>query len=126
MSTDGADVDEDPRVVRLEREVQVWEPSSHAMWAVWGIVQAKEDLLYKVAKWKKACVKSQADGVTDGVAQMGLEDEGRPKVTRGKSGEALDEQEDEEELVADFDYLSYSLGRMQLFRRELKALGIVD
>ncbi|KAI8995386.1 kinase-like protein [Trametes punicea] len=27
---------------RLERDVRAWSPASHAMWAVWGIVQARE------------------------------------------------------------------------------------
>lgn len=29
---------------RLEAQVRAWSPASHAMWAVWGIVQAREDL----------------------------------------------------------------------------------
>ncbi|KAL8291672.1 hypothetical protein RQP46_001930 [Phenoliferia psychrophenolica] len=125
--------DEDPRVARLEREVQVWEPSSHAMWAVWGIVQAKEDLLFKVAKWKKACERSHREasaGVEEGVARMGISgDEKKPRLTRGKSGETIageNGEEEGEDPAADFDYLSYSLGRMQLFREELKALKVVE
>ncbi|THH09865.1 hypothetical protein EW145_g1716 [Phellinidium pouzarii] len=31
-------------VQRLEAQVRVWSPASHAMWAVWGLVQAREDL----------------------------------------------------------------------------------
>ncbi|KAM0749872.1 hypothetical protein T439DRAFT_326767 [Meredithblackwellia eburnea MCA 4105] len=126
--------EEDPRVVRLLEEVKVWEPSSHAMWAVWGIVQAKEDLLYKVAKWKKACERREKSKLEEGVKGLDLgkaagETEGikaRPTVTRGKSGETVGNDEDEEDRVADFDYLSYSLGRMNLFRQELKQLGIVE
>ncbi|KAK4698987.1 choline kinase, partial [Phenoliferia sp. Uapishka_3] len=129
------EAEEDPRVTRLSEEVTIWEPSSHAMWAVWGIVQAKEDLLFKVEKWKKACLKSQREGVEGGMENMSLVDGGeRPRLTRGKSGEVVDENgevqqegdEDEPEPVADFDYLSYSLGRIELFRKELKELGIVD
>jgi choline kinase len=29
---------------KLDRQVQAWGPASHAMWAVWGIVQAKESV----------------------------------------------------------------------------------
>ncbi|OCB85218.1 kinase-like protein [Sanghuangporus baumii] len=29
---------------KLERQVGAWSPASHAMWAVWGLVQAREDL----------------------------------------------------------------------------------
>lgn len=28
----------------LDRQVQAWSPASHAMWAVWGLVQARDDL----------------------------------------------------------------------------------
>jgi choline kinase len=30
------------RVDALEREVRIWSPSSSVLWAVWGLVQAKE------------------------------------------------------------------------------------
>lgn len=29
---------------KLDRQVRAWSPASQAMWALWGIVQAKEDL----------------------------------------------------------------------------------
>lgn len=28
----------------LDSQVRVWSPASHAMWAVWGLIQAREDL----------------------------------------------------------------------------------
>jgi choline kinase len=28
----------------LDRQVEVWSPASHAMWAIWGLVQAREDV----------------------------------------------------------------------------------
>jgi len=31
-------------VKRLEKQVQVWKAASHGMWAIWGIVQAREYL----------------------------------------------------------------------------------
>jgi len=31
-------------VEELERDVVIWSPASHAGWAIWGIVQAREDL----------------------------------------------------------------------------------
>lgn len=98
--------EEDPRVELLENEVRVWEPSSHAMWAVWGVVQAKEDLLAKVGKWRKEC-------------------ERRSAVESRLEGMGLVEEKGEEE-GADFDYLAYALGRITLFREELKALGITE
>lgn len=116
----------------LENEVRVWEPSSHAMWAVWGIVQAKEDLLAKVAKWKKECevreerkrveVEKGLEGLEigeGGTMRMGGGKE-RSRVGKGEKGE------EEEEQAADFDYLAYALGRITLFREELKALGVTE
>lgn len=129
---------EDARVQRLEDEVKIWEPSSHAMWAVWGIVQAKEDLTAQVEKWKEACARKVAEnGLEKGVEGIKLEDgQGeRPKLRRGKSGEFVDEEgqevdaekaEEEEVPVVDFDYLSYTLSRLTLFRQEIKKLGIVE
>jgi len=29
---------------KMDRQVKAWSPASQAMWAVWGIVQAKEDM----------------------------------------------------------------------------------
>jgi choline kinase len=37
-------------LVALGDAVRAWSPSSHAMWAIWGLVQAREDLLTHVAK----------------------------------------------------------------------------
>ena len=44
-STNHAEVlDMEAETCRLEAQIRVWSPASHAMWAVWGIVQAREDL----------------------------------------------------------------------------------
>lgn len=40
---------------RLEGQVRAWSPASHAMWAVWGLVQAREDL--------ELAVQAHANGV---------------------------------------------------------------
>lgn len=32
------------QIARLDDQVRVWSPASHAMWAIWGLVQAREDL----------------------------------------------------------------------------------
>ncbi|KAF9270515.1 choline kinase cytoplasm [Marasmius fiardii PR-910] len=63
-------------VDELEEQVRVWNPSPHAMWVVWGIVQAKDDLVNDVKE-------------------------------------------------PEFDYVAYAKCRMGLFRRELKALGVL-
>jgi choline kinase len=36
-------------LIALEKAVRAWSPSSHAMWALWGLVQAREDILAHVA-----------------------------------------------------------------------------
>lgn len=35
----------DEAISVLDAQVQAWSPSSHAMWAVWGIVQASDDVI---------------------------------------------------------------------------------
>lgn len=39
-----ASMDIEAEMQRLEEQVRVWSPASHAMWAIWGIVQAMEDM----------------------------------------------------------------------------------
>ncbi|GAA5900427.1 hypothetical protein JCM5296_001423 [Sporobolomyces johnsonii] len=139
---------EDPRVERLLDEVRVWEPSSHAMWAVWGIVQAKEDLLARIEGWKtKAAKKARAGAGAGGgggarsssgdsepetspAAGVGMGIEGlADRMRELEVGPAdIDEMVDLDELdeVGEvFDYLSYAAERMDMFRRELKALGVI-
>ncbi|KAJ8514930.1 hypothetical protein ONZ45_g7579 [Pleurotus djamor] len=36
--------DLEKEVSRLDHQVRAWSPSTHGMWALWGIVQAKEDV----------------------------------------------------------------------------------
>lgn len=92
---------EELRLAHLEDEVRIWAPASHAQWAAWGIVQVREDLQNHIRKWTWA-------------------------YERSRNGVALEGEEEEEVPPGDFDYLSYALGRITMFRRELKALGIVE
>jgi len=39
-----AEPDRELQLSKLEEQVRIWSPASHAMWAVWGIVQARDDL----------------------------------------------------------------------------------
>lgn len=55
---------EDVRVKRLLDEIRIWEPSSHAMWAVWGIVQAKDDLLARIRTWKERAARDRSSSST--------------------------------------------------------------
>jgi len=106
---------EDGRVYRLEEEVQTWLPASHAMWSIWAIIQARDDILARVDDWTKISpILNQLDQSTSK----------RPiTVERGKLGELMvTEGEGEgllEEEVEDFDYLRYAMGRMLSFRMEL-------
>lgn len=34
----------DASLSQLERQVRIWSPASHGVWAVWGVVQAREDV----------------------------------------------------------------------------------
>ncbi|KPV76920.1 uncharacterized protein RHOBADRAFT_51902 [Rhodotorula graminis WP1] len=122
---------DDARVERLEEEVRVWQPSSHAQWAVWGIVQAKEDLLARIKSWKdKAARGSRAtssapsplpspspspSALVDQVKELGLDD-----------ADELVDLDDMEEVGEVFDYLSYAAERMNMFRSELRELGVVS
>ncbi|KAG6828607.1 hypothetical protein H0H92_007302 [Tricholoma furcatifolium] len=62
---------------KLDEQVRYWSPASHGMWAIWGIVQAREDVQGRVAE-------------------------------------------------PEFDYISYAIGRIAAFRREIRALGVQD
>lgn len=44
---------EDVRVLRLEDEVRVWTAASHAMWAVWAIVQSRDDVEARIKRWEQ-------------------------------------------------------------------------
>lgn len=30
--------------MNLDEQVRIWSPAVHAMWSIWGIVQAREDV----------------------------------------------------------------------------------
>ncbi|KAF8140011.1 kinase-like protein [Boletus edulis] len=44
QETSTTDVAGEARLAKLDRQVRVWSPASHGMWAIWGIVQAKDDV----------------------------------------------------------------------------------
>jgi len=48
----------------LEEQVGRWSPASHAMWAVWGVVQAREDV-------ERAKAGGRLDGEEDGDVPTG-------------------------------------------------------
>ncbi|GAA6043060.1 hypothetical protein JCM8097_005141 [Rhodosporidiobolus ruineniae] len=137
---------EDPRVARLLDEVRVWQPSSHALWATWGIVQGKDDLVARIAVWKERAARvaaasssssspsatasspSSSSGssapsgsLTDQVAALDLSSPGEQQ----KAAEEMATLGELDDLGEVFDYLAYAAERMRMFRRELGELGIV-
>jgi choline kinase len=45
-----AESDRELELANLEEQVRIWSPASHAMWAIWGIVQARDDLKANVTE----------------------------------------------------------------------------
>lgn len=94
-------------VDRLEREVHLWSPATHAVWGLWGIVFAREELESVLAR-----AKAEAEGQP--VEETVLSDVSTKLVPSAACAES-------------FDYLRYALGRIELFQQEfqqLKELGI--
>ncbi|SNX86548.1 related to CKI1 - choline kinase [Melanopsichium pennsylvanicum] len=92
---------------RLEREVHLWSPATHAVWGLWGIVFAKEELEAVLTK-----AKAEAEG--EPVEETVLFEMSTQAVPSATCAEI-------------FDNLRYALGRIELFRqefRQLKELGI--
>ena len=44
LETPATEVAGEVRLAKLERQVCLWSPASHGMWAIWGIIQAKDDV----------------------------------------------------------------------------------
>jgi choline kinase len=44
----------DKAMSELDKEVSYWSPASHAVWALWGLIQARDD----VSNW---------DGIEEGI-----------------------------------------------------------
>ena len=85
---------------RLDREVQIWSPATHAVWGLWGIVFAREDI-EMVLNRAKAEVEGQA-------------------VSESVLGEAPTDVVST--CSQSFDNLRYALGRIELFRQEFRRL----
>jgi hypothetical protein len=77
-------------------QVTVWRPGSHALWAVWAVVQARDDILSRIERWS-----ASAQG--------------------GAAGNPLLQAKDD---AVDFAYLEYGEERLRMFRHDLKILGV--
>lgn len=113
---------EDQRATRLEAEVAVWEAASHAAWALWAVVQARDIILDKIDTWMH---QRDNESETETTPTTPTEEKDRPRLHRSKSGELQDTSgrfnpeldpaksgSKEEEIIAqeaDFDYLRYAL-----------------
>ena len=140
---------DDPRVQRLEEEVQLWTAASHAMYVVWSIVQATDDIIRRIDEWlgdpqaaDEAEVKVdqlRADLTSLSLKKGNTEMVRKPELHRGKSGEDVFEDSEDRRAqmhsqnsslpapapqAGDFDYLGYALERIELFRKELEKLGL--
>ncbi|GAA5831128.1 hypothetical protein JCM11251_005154 [Rhodosporidiobolus azoricus] len=124
-SNGGKEEKEDPRVERLLDEVKLWQPSSHALWAVWGIVQAKEDLMARIEVWKERAAKVAASPLPIPSGAAGLVESIRSMNLSEEDVMGLQDLSELDEVGEVFDYLSYAAERMGMFRRELDELGVM-
>ncbi|MCO5565457.1 hypothetical protein L7F22_019130 [Adiantum nelumboides] len=88
---------------RLEKEVEIFSPACHAAWALWGMTFAKES----IETLLRICL--QGDYVDPAMASA-RDAENGAEVIAGSA--------------ESFDNLRYTLSRVELFRAELKALGV--
>ncbi|KAG8908540.1 hypothetical protein FRB99_005900 [Tulasnella sp. 403] len=61
---------------RLERQVMAWSPASHATWALWGIVQARDDVLHneEIGEFNYlGYALGRAEGFRREIAKLGVE-----------------------------------------------------
>lgn len=126
--------EDDPRVQRLEEEVQLWMPASHAMYTVWSVVQATDDITRTIDNWLED--RQKAEEAEDTVrryrqqlrASGGHDDvqkEGRPKVERTKSGDDVWLEEPSPKDVADLKNGTLDKGAEQ-DKVSLAAVGDFD
>ncbi|KNE89811.1 hypothetical protein PSTG_16713 [Puccinia striiformis f. sp. tritici PST-78] len=96
VSQELGECEEDSKVIKeLEEDVNLWSPASHAMWALWGLVQARDDLKVQLDRWLNNLHLSSSTS---------------------DSCNNVDEFE--------FDYFSYSAERIILFRKLLADLNV--
>lgn len=144
--------EDDPRVQRLEEEVQLWTAASHAMYTVWSVVQATDDIVRRIDEWlgdrkqaeaAEAKVQAYRENLRNKRAReqkeveskgernenkevIGREGSASDDVANLKNGETGENQARGVELhtIGDFDYMSYALERATLFRQSIMQLGL--
>lgn len=65
LSTGTAEDPTETELAQLEEHVRLWSPAVHAMWTIWGIVQAREDV-------EAAVEKPEFDNIGYSVCRAGL------------------------------------------------------
>ena len=139
----------DHEVDALRKEVDDWRALSHAMWAIWGVIQslppAQKDVVDKEVHAKPIELKRKKEPVS-GMRSPFLPPSS-PRIKRISSykspsyfpivmehagddfslGESALEVPKTEDWVDEdtFDYNAYSLERIQLFYGEVVRLGLV-
>ncbi|PWN32187.1 kinase-like protein [Meira miltonrushii] len=88
---------------RLEKEVEIFSPACHAAWALWGMTFAKES----IEQLLRNCLQGN---YVDPALVSARDMENGSEVIAGSA--------------ESFDNLRYTLSRVELFRAELKALGV--
>jgi choline kinase len=80
----------------LEEQVRRWMPASHGMWAMWALVQGRENV------------------------------ERENLRLDGKKQNGVDTEDEHEEDVMEFDYLKYASGRIRIFRDVCREMGVFE
>lgn len=92
------------QVDRLEEEVFVWSPATHAVWGLWGIVIARDEI-ETLFNRVKSYVTTTPQGLVFDKAANDAEEATYPED-------------------ASWDNLRFGLGRLELFRQDLHERGI--
>ncbi len=103
-------------VDRLEREVNMWSPAAHAVWSLWGMVFCREEVEMVVEKSKRI-MRQVHRGGDKRLEQLSKDD---PQLVELAGQKAVEEGAEEA-----FDNLRYALNRVELFRYEMKAMGLL-
>lgn len=93
------------QIDRLEQEVSVWSPAVHAVWGLWGVVIAGDEISMLLDHMKKY-VQSTPQGLV--VDVKALDDDAHSKADHSE----------------EFDNLRFALGRFEMFRQELEERGV--
>lgn len=104
---------------RIFQQVLEWRPAAHAMWAMWGIVQAVIDVQGDLKEREELDKQSGTYSFTTD------NDNSRQDSAKIREESPESELSDEEDEAA-FDNLAYASEKAQLFWSDMIQLGIID